>query len=179
MDTTASGVRSLSIAASVAQPGRRYGVLPHTARRGKCAWGDSRPVRLRRRFCVRRNTVGLGPVWTRLALAVTATVAPLGISMRMAMRSPRFGECRALVMAPGFAGTRDTNALIDYARGFAAAGLDVVLFDYRGFGGSGGSRACMTVAGTPLKEPRSISCARRAATARSPRSRPQPTSCTR
>ena len=44
-----------------------------------------------------------------------------------------------VVMAPGFAGTRDTRALIDYARGFAAAGLDVVLFDYRGFGGSGGS----------------------------------------
>ena len=81
-----------------------------------------------------------------------------------------------VVMAPGFAGTRDTSALIDYARGFAAAGLDVVLFDYRG---SGGSRACMTVAGTPLNEPRSISCARRAATARSPRSRPKPTSCTR
>lgn len=44
-----------------------------------------------------------------------------------------------VVMAPGFAGTRDTRALMDYARGFAAAGLDVVLFDYRGFGGSGGS----------------------------------------
>ena len=44
-----------------------------------------------------------------------------------------------VVMAPGFAGTRDTNAFMDYARGFAAAGLDVVLFDYRGFGGSGGS----------------------------------------
>ena len=44
-----------------------------------------------------------------------------------------------VVMAPGFAGTRDTRALIDYARGFAAAGLDVVLFDYRGFGGSDGS----------------------------------------
>ena len=44
-----------------------------------------------------------------------------------------------VVMAPGFAGTRDTSTLMDYARGFAAAGLDVVLFDYRGFGGSGGS----------------------------------------
>ena len=44
-----------------------------------------------------------------------------------------------VVMAPGFAGTRDTGALIDYARGFAAAGLAVVLFDYRGFGGSSGS----------------------------------------
>lgn len=28
-----------------------------------------------------------------------------------------------VVMAPGFAGTRDTSALIDYARGVAAAGL--------------------------------------------------------
>ena len=44
-----------------------------------------------------------------------------------------------VVMAPGFGGTRDTSALMDYARSFAAAGLDVVLFDYRGFGGSGGS----------------------------------------
>ena len=44
-----------------------------------------------------------------------------------------------VVMAPGFAGTRDTRALMDSARGFAAAGLDVVLFDYRGFGGSSGS----------------------------------------
>jgi pimeloyl-ACP methyl ester carboxylesterase len=44
-----------------------------------------------------------------------------------------------VVMAPGFAGTRDTRALMDYARGFAAAGLHMVLFDYRGFGGSGGS----------------------------------------
>jgi uncharacterized protein len=44
-----------------------------------------------------------------------------------------------VVMAPGFAGTRDTIALMDTARGLAAAGLAVVLFDYRGFGESGGS----------------------------------------
>ena len=42
------------------------------------------------------------------------------------------------VMAPGFGGTRD-NSLLGYAEGFAAAGLDVLLFDYRGFGASGGS----------------------------------------
>ena len=41
-------------------------------------------------------------------------------------------------MAPGFGGTRD-NSLLGYAEGFAAAGLDVLLFDYRGFGASGGS----------------------------------------
>ena len=42
------------------------------------------------------------------------------------------------VMAPGFGGTRDSS-LLGYAEGFAAAGLDVLLFDYRGFGASGGS----------------------------------------
>ena len=44
-----------------------------------------------------------------------------------------------VVMAPGFASTRDTGGLVAYAQGFAAAGLDVVLFDYRGFAASGGS----------------------------------------
>ena len=43
------------------------------------------------------------------------------------------------MMAPGFASTRDTGGLVAYAKGFAAAGLDVVLFDYRGFAASGGS----------------------------------------
>lgn len=43
-----------------------------------------------------------------------------------------------VVMAPGFASTRDTGGLMAYAEGFAAAGLDVVLFDYRGFAASGG-----------------------------------------
>ncbi|MEG9225524.1 alpha/beta hydrolase [Aeromicrobium sp. Sec7.5] len=42
-----------------------------------------------------------------------------------------------VVMAHGFGGTRDTG-LLGYAEGLAAAGLDVLLFDYRGFGASGG-----------------------------------------
>ncbi len=42
-----------------------------------------------------------------------------------------------VVMAPGFAGTRD-NSLLGYAEEFAAAGIDALLFDYRGFGASGG-----------------------------------------
>jgi fermentation-respiration switch protein FrsA (DUF1100 family) len=42
-----------------------------------------------------------------------------------------------VVMAHGFGGTRDTG-LLGYAEGFAAAGLDVLLFDYRGFGDSDG-----------------------------------------
>ena len=43
-----------------------------------------------------------------------------------------------VVMAHGFGGTRDTG-LLAYAEGFAAAGLDVLVFDYRGFGDSGGT----------------------------------------
>lgn len=42
-----------------------------------------------------------------------------------------------VVMAHGFSGTRDAG-LEGYAEGLAAAGLDVLLFDYRGFGGSDG-----------------------------------------
>ncbi|MGB6457440.1 MAG: alpha/beta fold hydrolase [Streptosporangiaceae bacterium] len=53
-----------------------------------------------------------------------------------AFASPGGRPC--VVMAPGFGGTRDSS-LLGYAEGFAAAGLDVLLFDYRGFGGSGGS----------------------------------------
>jgi fermentation-respiration switch protein FrsA (DUF1100 family) len=49
---------------------------------------------------------------------------------------PRGRPC--VVMAHGFGGTRDTG-LLPYAEGFAAAGLDVLLFDYRGFGDSGGT----------------------------------------
>ena len=41
-------------------------------------------------------------------------------------------------MAHGFGGTRDTG-LLDYAEGFADAGLDVLVFDYRGFGTSDGA----------------------------------------
>jgi fermentation-respiration switch protein FrsA (DUF1100 family) len=43
-----------------------------------------------------------------------------------------------VVMAHGFGGTRDTG-LLGYAEAFAAAGLDVLVFDYRGFGDSQGS----------------------------------------
>ncbi len=48
------------------------------------------------------------------------------------------GSRPCVVMAHGFGGTRDTG-LLDYAEGFADAGLDVLVFDYRGFGTSDGS----------------------------------------
>ncbi|MCK9932660.1 alpha/beta hydrolase [Frankia sp. Mgl5] len=43
----------------------------------------------------------------------------------------------AVVMAHGLAGTKDSG-LQPFAAGLAAAGLDVLAFDYRGFGASGG-----------------------------------------
>ncbi|MFF4378309.1 alpha/beta hydrolase [Kitasatospora sp. NPDC001547] len=43
-----------------------------------------------------------------------------------------------VVMAHGFGGTRDSG-LLNYAEPFAAAGIDVLAFDYRGFGDSGGA----------------------------------------
>ncbi|MEU0405320.1 alpha/beta fold hydrolase [Streptomyces sp. NPDC006197] len=43
-----------------------------------------------------------------------------------------------VVMAHGFGGTRDSG-LLNYAEGFAEAGIDAFVFDYRGFGDSGGT----------------------------------------
>lgn len=43
-----------------------------------------------------------------------------------------------VVMAHGFGGTRDSG-LLNYAAPFAAAGIDAFVFDYRGFGDSGGT----------------------------------------
>ncbi|ANI39062.1 alpha/beta hydrolase [Mycolicibacterium vaccae] len=48
------------------------------------------------------------------------------------------GDLRpVVVMAHGFGGTKDSG-LEPFARHFAAAGIDVFAFDYRGFGASGG-----------------------------------------
>jgi uncharacterized protein len=43
-----------------------------------------------------------------------------------------------VVMAHGFGGTRDTG-MLSYAEAFAKAGIDAFVFDYRGFGDSGGT----------------------------------------
>jgi len=52
-----------------------------------------------------------------------------------------------VVMAHGLAGTRDSG-LLPFAEAFAAAGLEVLLFDYRGFGGSDGTpRQVVSLAG--------------------------------
>lgn len=52
-----------------------------------------------------------------------------------ALRGPRGAPC--VVMAHGFGATRDSG-LLPFAEAFAAAGAQVVVFDYRGFGASTG-----------------------------------------
>ncbi|MGW0157921.1 alpha/beta hydrolase [Mycobacterium sp. NPDC003323] len=53
-------------------------------------------------------------------------------------QAPVDGSRPAVVMAHGFGGTKDSG-LEPFARRFAAAGFDVLAFDYRGFGASEGS----------------------------------------
>jgi len=53
-----------------------------------------------------------------------------------ALRGPAGTPC--VVMAHGFGGTRDT-ALLPFAEAFADAGIAALVFDYRGFGASGGT----------------------------------------
>lgn len=50
---------------------------------------------------------------------------------------PAFGEAPCVVMGHGFTGTRNLG-LPAYAERFAAAGMAVLVFDYRHFGASGG-----------------------------------------
>jgi fermentation-respiration switch protein FrsA (DUF1100 family) len=52
---------------------------------------------------------------------------------------PGPGVRPCVIMAHGFAGVRDDRGLLGFAEAFAAAGLAVVLFDYRHFGDSGGA----------------------------------------
>lgn len=52
-----------------------------------------------------------------------------------------------VVLCHGLAGTKDSG-LLPFAEAFAGAGLDAVLFDYRGFGGSEGSpRQAVSIGG--------------------------------
>jgi len=59
-----------------------------------------------------------------------------GIHLRGQHRPTEPRPC--VVMAHGFGGTVD-GGILGFAEGFAAAGLDVLLFDYRGFGRSAGT----------------------------------------
>ncbi len=63
------------------------------------------------------------------------------------------------VMAHGLGGTVDSG-LLPFAEGLAAAGLDVLAFDYRGFGKSGGApRQTVSVAGQVTDFRAALDCA--------------------
>jgi len=58
--------------------------------------------------------------------------------LRGADREAPVNRRPCIVMAHGFGGTRDSG-LLPFAEAFAAAGIDTLLFDYRGFGTSSGT----------------------------------------
>ncbi|MGW1240332.1 alpha/beta hydrolase [Streptomyces bobili] len=66
--------------------------------------------------------------------SVDSTCAGLHLRGQHTTAEPR--PC--VVMAHGFGGTVD-GGILGFAEGFAAAGFDVLLFDYRGFGRSAGT----------------------------------------
>lgn len=61
-------------------------------------------------------------------------------------RTPDTGEgpYRAIVQGPGWLGLKDANLYVRYHEALTAAGFAVLIFDYRGFGDSGGDRAVLS-----------------------------------
>ena len=118
--------------------GLLIGCARHTKIRQVCAKGDSVSSVLAVGSAIRRQTRNRDDgrdqlhQWPR-------PLCRLAFQCHQAKHSPLRAVRPCVVMAPGFGGTRDTGGLVAYAQGLAAAGLDVVLFDYRGFGGSSGS----------------------------------------
>ncbi len=58
----------------------------------------------------------------------------------------RGGQLRAIVQGPGWLGLKDANLYVRYHEAFVAAGFGVLIFDYRGFGDSGGDRGVLSPA---------------------------------
>jgi dipeptidyl aminopeptidase/acylaminoacyl peptidase len=50
------------------------------------------------------------------------------------------GPLRAIVQGPGWLGLKDANLYVRYHEALTEAGFGVLIFDYRGFGDSGGAR---------------------------------------
>jgi uncharacterized protein len=50
------------------------------------------------------------------------------------------GSCRAIVQGPGWLGLKDSKLYVRYHEALTDAGFGVLIFDYRGFGDSGGAR---------------------------------------
>src|SRR5690606_1550032 len=50
------------------------------------------------------------------------------------------GPFRAIVQGPGWLGLKDAKLYVRYHEALTAAGFGVLIFDYRGFGDSGGEK---------------------------------------
>jgi dipeptidyl aminopeptidase/acylaminoacyl peptidase len=57
------------------------------------------------------------------------------------------GRLRAVIQGPGWLGLRDAKLYLRYHEALTAAGFGVLIFDYRGFGGSEGDRSRLSFAG--------------------------------
>src|SRR5690625_1523163 len=54
------------------------------------------------------------------------------------------GPFRAIVQGPGWLGLKDAKLYVRYYEALTAAGFAVLVFDYRGFGDSGGDRGVLS-----------------------------------
>lgn len=54
------------------------------------------------------------------------------------------GRLSAIVHGPGWMGLKDAKLYVRYHEALCAAGMGVLVFDYRGFGGSGGDRSSLS-----------------------------------
>ena len=54
------------------------------------------------------------------------------------------GPFRAIVQGPGWLGLKDAKLYVRYHEALTAAGFAVLVFDYRGFGDSGGDRGVLS-----------------------------------
>ena len=54
------------------------------------------------------------------------------------------GRLPAVVQGPGWMGLKDAKLYVRYHEALTAAGFGVLVFDYRGFGGSGGDRSLLS-----------------------------------
>lgn len=57
------------------------------------------------------------------------------------------GPYRAIVQGPGWLGLKDAKLYVRYHEALVAAGFAVLIFDYRGFGDSGGDRTVLSPTG--------------------------------
>jgi dienelactone hydrolase len=75
----------------------------------------------------------------------TVTFFSEGDEISALWRTPDMdGPFRAIVQGPGWLGLKDAKLYVRYHEALVAAGFGVLIFDYRGFGDSGGDRGVLS-----------------------------------